>query len=174
MIKAMLSIKVLPAFLLCLALMAGCGGSDNDSQTNTAEANGNEVTAHAAPVTKAEFVKQASAICLAAKERASEEFSIYLEKNNVPSSGPGMAAKAQDVVNTVFGPVFELQVKKIRGLGAPREDVVEVSEILTAMQQGVERAKEEPLEFMQKETAMNQASKLVEAYGLPDCSNGKV
>lgn len=125
-------------------------------------------------MTKAAFIKQASAICLAAKERASEEFEIYLRENKVPPSGPGMVAKAQDVVDSVFGPVYELQVKKIRALGAPRADVAQVGEILTAMQRGVEKAKEEPLEFMRKGTSLNQASRLAEDYGLTACSNGNV
>jgi hypothetical protein len=159
-------IGIVPVLIACLVFVGGCGGGGSSA--------GAEVEAHAEAITKAEFVKQASLICLAAKERASEEFEIYLSQNKVPSAGPGMIAKANEVVDEIFGPVFELQVEKIRAIGAPADDVAQVSELLTAMQQGAEEAKEEPLQFIRKGTALNHASRLAEAYGLKACSNGNV
>lgn len=156
-------------FLFCLAVVAGCGGG-SDSQSDAAHQDDRVVTTHASAITKVQFIKKADAICDAAKERASEEFRSYLKKNKVPSSGPGMVAKAHDVVNTIIAPAFDLQVKKIGGLGAPRQDVTQVNEILAAMQKGVEKAEEAPLEFIQKGIAMNKASKLAKAYGLTSCS----
>jgi len=163
----------MPVALLYLAVVAGCGGGGPNPQTEVTHNSEGELTTRATAISKGKFVKEADAICEAARERASEEFQKYLKKNVVPSSGPGMLAKAHDVVNTVFVPVVELQVKKISDLGAPRKDVVQVNEILAAMQQGIERAKEQPLQFIRKETAMNQASKLAEAYGLDACGNGR-
>lgn len=170
--KAVSSKKVTPLFVLSLAVIAGCGGSGSESGTDMAQGSGAGVTTHATAITKVQFIEKADAICEAARERASEEFQNYLKSNTVPSSGPGMVAKAHDVVDTILVPALELQVKKIGGLGAPRQDVAEVNEILAAMQQGVKRAEEEPLEFIQNGTAMNQASKLAKAYGLTGCGGG--
>jgi hypothetical protein len=162
------------ALLALLALVAGCGGGSKDESHATAEQapNTGEITTHGKPLSRVEFIKQASAICEAAKERASEEFSTYIRQNTIPTSGPGMVAKAADVVNTVFGPDYELQIEKISGLGAPQGDKQRVDAILTAMQQGVERARQQPLQFIRHNTALNQASKLAAAYGLNACSSG--
>jgi hypothetical protein len=159
--------------LVCFAFMlGGCGEGGSNSQTDAANGENGDVTTHAAAITKAVFIKKADAICLAAKERASEEFQIYLRKNKVPSAGPGMVAKAHDVVDTILAPAFELQVEKISGLGAPPKDVTQVNEILVAMEQSVERMKEQPLQFIQKGTALNRVSRLAKGYGLTACASG--
>jgi hypothetical protein len=171
--KTVLSKRSTSLSLLCLAvILGGCGESGSDARTDAAHGHNGDITTHATGITKAIFVKKADAICLAARERSSEEFQIYLTKNQVPSAGPGMLAKAHDVVNTILAPALELQVKKISNLGAPATDVAQVNEILVAMEQGVERMKEQPLQFIQKGIALNRASKLAGAYGLTVCSNG--
>ncbi|HEY6550365.1 MAG TPA: hypothetical protein VIY71_04105 [Solirubrobacterales bacterium] len=155
----------------CLLIIAGCGDSSSDSSQATG--GGNNATTRVDPdvhPSKAEFVKQASAICVATKERASEEFATYIQKNTSPTSGPGVVAKATDAVNTVFSPVYQLQVERISALGAPQGDEQQINAILTAMQQGIERAKQQPLQFLRRNTALSQASKLAKAYGLPACS----
>ncbi len=167
-------VKALPLLLLCLALPS-CGGSGEGSATDTAQSPGQgQIAVHATAISKADFIKQASSICLAAKKRTSKEFETYLGENKVPSGGPGMIAKAEDVVETVFAPIYTSQITQIRALGAPRDDVKQVGAILTAMSEGIQQAKLEPLKFIQKGTALNKASKAVVAYGMPACSNGNV
>src|SRR4051794_18250168 len=146
--RAVLSKRSTSLSLFCLAVMlVGCGESGGDSRIDAAHERNKDVTTHAAAITKDIFIKKADAICLATRERASKEFQIYLTKNKVPSAGPGMVAKAHDVVDTILAPALELQAKKISSLGAPRKDVTQIDEILVAMKQSVERMKEQPLQF---------------------------
>src|SRR5262249_35908795 len=93
-----------------VVLSTGCGGggqSDTSQATTTAASNG---SGGGASSSKAEFVKQASAICTETKERSTAAFREYGEKNSVPSSGPGLEAKAADLVATVFVPIYEQQI----------------------------------------------------------------
>jgi hypothetical protein len=83
-----------------------------------------------------------------------------------------MIAKAQDVIRSVFEPVYELQIEKISKLGAPRGDRSEVTAILTAIQEGIERAKQEPLQFIRHASSFDHASRLATAYGLSACGTG--
>jgi hypothetical protein len=161
---------------LLIALAAGCGGGDGDSssQTSPADAANDVSESNAEPLSKAEFIKRASAICSATKQRSSVAFREYAEQNAVPSSGPGLATKAADLVETVFVPVYDKQIEEIGALGIPAGDEEEVGAMLTAMQRGVEDATQEPLAFIRQTAALNQASRLAVAYGLPACSNGNV
>ena len=148
------------ALLVLAGVAAGCGGSSDESQTTA--------------LTKAEFVKQANAICYETKERSAAAYKQYAQTNAVPSSGPGLTAKAADLVENVFIPIYDEQIEKISALGTPIGDEKEVDAILTAMQAGVEGAKREPLPFIRESAALNRASQLAVAYGLPECSNGSV
>jgi hypothetical protein len=154
------------AFLaLSAALGIGCGGGDEDGST---------VTVSSKVVPKAVFLKRANAICFAAHERTSKEFGEYISTNTIPSSGPGMIAKAEDVIATVFRPAYELQIEMIGKLGSPRGDRQQVETILTAMQDGIDQAGQEPLEFIRHESSFDHASRLAIAYGLGACGNGNV
>jgi hypothetical protein len=158
---------------LLLALAAGCGSNSGNASNSTTVGGESTVAAtHTGSLSKAEFTKKASAICVAAHERSAEEFAKYSSENNVPSSGPGLLAKASDVVAKIFVPVYELQIEKISALGAPGGDLQQVNSLLIAMQQGIEGAREHPLQFIRRSTAFNRASKLATAYGLPACGNG--
>lgn len=165
------SLGTLAVFLL-FAFAVGCGDSNDSAPESNASGGESAITAHPGSLSKAEFTKKASAICAAAHERSAAEFSKYVNENDVPASGPGLVAKASDVVAKVFVPVYELQIEKINALGAPKGDLQQVTTLLTAMQQGIERAKQHPLQFIRRSTAFGRASKLATAYGLPACGSG--
>lgn len=163
--------------LVALSLLAltfgGCGGSDN-GDSGAATTATPTVDSEAKPLTKAEFIKRASEFCEAAAERSSAEFGRYVKENAIPPSGPGMIAKAADAVETVFVPAYEKLIETISELGAPKGDEERINAILAAMQEGVYRAKQHPLQYIRHATAFNHASKLAIEYGLPACSNGNV
>lgn len=144
-------------FLLTVAA-AGCGGSNDEGQTTS--------------LTKAQFIKQANAICLQTKERSVTAFREYSQTHAVPSSGPGLAAKAADLIENIFIPIYDEQIEKIGALEAPSGDEEKVDAILAAMREGIEGARREPLPFIRESAALNHASQLAVAYGLPECSNG--
>jgi hypothetical protein len=172
-INTRLSLAAL-GFSLVLAL-GGCGGNDGGgSSQTTAQATSGSTESQAQPLSKAEFIKLGNAICIETKERSTIAYREYSRENTIPSSGPGLATKAADLISTAFAPIYEKQIEEIGALGTPNGDEEEVDAILSAMQQGVEGAKKQPLAFIRGATSLNRASKLAVAYGLTDCSNGNV
>jgi hypothetical protein len=169
---------VLFTLVLLLLLATGCGGSGDKGGEQTASqetaGSASDAQANAGPLSKTAFIKRASAICAQTKRRSSIAFREYAETNAVPSSGPGLATKATDLVETAFVPIYDQQIEEIGALGVPRGDEEEVGAILSAMRQGVEGATREPLAFIRQPAALDHASRLVVAYGLPACSNGNV
>jgi hypothetical protein len=163
--------------LAALTIFAGCGGGTDSSETTSAQTSSsrganNQGAKQGSTSLNASFVNKASAICVAAKERASQEFEEYIASNVIPSSGPGMTDKAKDVVDSVLAPVYELQIKRIEEIEVPQDDRIEVNAILDAMREGVERAKQQPLQFIRHGTAFSQSSKLATEYGLSACATG--
>ncbi|HWA52621.1 MAG TPA: hypothetical protein VG816_00465 [Solirubrobacterales bacterium] len=157
------------ALTLALALCAsGCGGSGQSetSATTTAATNGD------GSLSKAEFVKKASSICIETKERSSAAYRAYSQENSIPSSGPGLEAKAADLVESVFVPLYEKQINEIGALGAPAGERAQVEAMLVAMRQGLVAATRDPLAFIQSAAALDRASELATALGLSACGNG--
>jgi len=166
-----------PVFLVAFGLslllaLGGCGGSDGADTQKSAHAIADGTESQALPLSKAEFVKRASAICTETKERSAAGYREYSQENAVPSSGPGLAAKAAELIETVFVPIYGRQVEEIGALGVPKGDEKEVNAILAAMRKGIEGARKEPLAFIRGAASLNRASKLAVAYGLPACGNG--
>lgn len=156
--------------LSLLLALGGCGGSDQ----TTAEATTAGGEPQGQPLSKAEFVKRGNEICADTKERTTIAYREYSRENTVPSSGPGLVAKAADLIDSAFVPIYEKQIAEISALGAPKGDEETVDAILSAMRQGLEGAKKQPLAFIRRAASLNHASKLAVAYGLTDCSNGNV
>lgn len=163
------------ATALALVTAQGCGGSGGDStqsSTPTTANSGDSNPSQPSP-SKAQFIKGASKICIETKERSVIAYRKYSQENTIPSSGPGLAAKAADLVENVFAPIYDEQIEKIGALGAPPGDAQQVDAILASMRSGIEAAKRQPLSFIRSPAALDQASRLAVAYGLPACGNGR-
>jgi hypothetical protein len=159
------------AAMVALLFTAGCG-SNGDSQGSSPDGGGGsgEISVKTGSLSKADFVKQASAICEATSEKSRNGFVAYSQENKVPTSGPGLAAKASDFVNSVFAPIFQEQIDQITSLGAPSGDEEQVSALVNAMQQGLDDGKQQPLALINGGPFLDEAAKLATAYGLPACS----
>lgn len=134
--------------LVALSLAAGCGGDDDPSPT------------------KAEFTKQANAICKATVEEVQDGFAKLIQ-TSVPKSQENTVASA--FVDSTVAPAFQGQIDEIRALGAPEGDEQQVEAILVAMEDGLETSQEEPLVFIRTGSAFQQAQAKARAYGLSAC-----
>jgi len=149
--------------LVAMVFAVGCGSGDSQTtSTTSSQAN--------AELSKVEFVQRASTICKAAQERTTEEFGKYINENRIPTSGPGVTEKAADAFRIVFRPAIEKEIEVLGELEPPKSDQQSVNAILKAMNQGLEEAEKDPLEFIRTSSALTHASRLATAYGLPACS----
>ncbi len=131
--------------------VAGCGGG---GQSDTATAS----------ITKAEFVKSASAACAKIHGRAQAEFDALMEGKGGPASGLGALGK-----KFVIAPKQQ-EVKEFIALGLPSGGESQVKAIIAAFESGIKEAEQDPTAVAQNSTdAFGEPEKLAAEYGLKGC-----
>jgi hypothetical protein len=132
---------------VCALAAAGCGGSSDQ------------------PLTKAEFVKQGSAICKKAEERRGKIIAKLAEAFNPHGDVPAQQAK----VITASLPTYEDMKTELEELGPPKQEAKKVEELLRAMEKAAERASADPHTAIVSNVQFRQANKLAEEVGLKAC-----
>jgi hypothetical protein len=149
---AVVSVGVL-AMLLGLA---GCGGGNGDQSTT-------------ASISKATFIKDANAVCVKGEEKMHSDFVVFSnEKNDNPNPSK---AEYEEFIDRVVAPDSTRLIGEIRALGVPAGDEGRVEGMLAAVEEGLQKAKENP-EFVATRTneIFANATKIATAYGLPACA----
>lgn len=136
-------------FLVAALLIAGCGGDDETSA-----------------LTKAEFVKQANAIC---KEGRSEREELFKTFTAEVKSGDVSREDQESLVTVVLKPPLEKTIESLEGLGAPEGDEKQVEAITAAMKKGLEKAEANPLVALRTNIQFAESNNLSAKYGLTDC-----
>lgn len=149
-------IIALLAGALAIAIVAtGCGGGDDSGASSS--------------LTKAEFIKQADAICKKGGESVNEEVEDFAEENDFE---PNKATKEQqaELLTEVVAANIQSQAEEIDALGAPPGDEAQIEAMLAAVEEGVEKMESEPTLFLSKPTnPLAKGSELAEEYGLEVC-----
>jgi hypothetical protein len=155
-----MSSRIFAALIGALAIVlvaTGCGGGGDST----------EVTA--ASISKAQFIKQAEAICESGNKQLQIDFAAFL-KNNAGIEHPTEATYAE-LVNTVVAPDIEREVEELRELGAPSADLDQVQAMLDAREESVALAEEDPQAVTHNsEKVFAKASKLAKEYGMETCA----
>jgi hypothetical protein len=187
------------AAIVVVAALTGCGGGGGESGSTVAgEGTGTTTEGEAGTTTegktggssgkagstqgkpatptgglsKAEFVKQANAICEKGKKESLVKMAAYAKQHK----GAGQAGPAAivEAVKAVFIPGVESQIEEIRALGAPPGEEAKVEDFLAAMEDGVDTANEASgsnpsAAFSQ---SFKRSAKLAHEYGLDGCAYG--
>lgn len=133
--------------------VGGCGGGDDTTEAETT------TTA----LTKAEFVKQANAICAEGNKETDAIFESF-EKGEPK-------AEAETVIENEFVPSVQGQIDEIRALDAPEADEATVEEMLDLAQADLDRIAEEPGMVVSGEEVDQFAdfARVGHPYGLTEC-----
>jgi len=137
------------------ALIAGCGGGGDD----------NDTTASSGPVTKDAYITRADQICaqgtLTIGQAGREQFG---------SSQPTQDQAVQFGQDTVV-PSLEDTLTKLRALDPPPGDQAKTSAIYDALEQGIDKLKQDPGLFVEsgQSGAFERANGLAQAYGFQQC-----
>lgn len=141
-------------FLVALVL-AGCGGDDDSNE---------------ASISKAQFIKKADQVCKEANKRMEAAFVAFLEGNRDITRPDGPAVEG--LVGKILVPSIKREISELEALGTPDGDEDEIDEILTALEEGVETAEDNPKVVTgSADTVFGIASRLAEEYGLKICGS---
>lgn len=151
------SLVLLIGALAVAVVIVGCGGGGGGSSTATAS------------IGKAEFVKKANAICAKDEKKMHTDFAVFSSEHNdnpTPSRG-----EYEEFINQVLEPNMTRQINEIRGLGTPAGDEGGAEEIIAAVEEGLQKAKERPEEVTTHNAEIfAKAIQLATAYGLAACA----
>jgi hypothetical protein len=140
-------------FTATMLLAAGCGGDDEDS------------------LTKAEFVKNANAICTAGNEEINKGIESFIEERS-PGGKRLTDAQLTEGAEEVLLPSLRKQVEAIAALGTPSEDGEQAEEIVDGAEEALEEVEDEPALAAPQTGDRNpfaEVNEMAREYGLDVC-----
>ena len=161
--------------LLALAglslVVAGCGSSSSSSSTST---SGSTSSAAAAPaLTKTEYLTKGNAICRATQILRQQAFNAYAKAHHLNPNAPPTNAQATQVATTIVIPSIQGTINALKALVPPSSDQAQVTAMLAAAQQDIDRGKQDPVQMVTSTGTFARSSKLLHAYGLTSCAPKK-
>lgn len=132
-------------------LFAGCGGGDDETSS----------------LTKAQFVKQANALCKKAEEEKGKAIKALVAKLN-PKKQLTLAQK-ENLVVTVILPPYEQTTEDLKNLGAPEGDEEKLEAIIEAREEATKKTKADPSVAVTTVRDFEEANKLATKYGISNC-----
>jgi hypothetical protein len=139
------------------ALIAGCGGGAGDDNDTTAASTG--------PLSRDAYITRADQVCaqgtLTIGQAGRERFG---------SSQPTQDQAVQFGQDVVV-PSLEDTLTKLRALEPPPGDQATTNSIYDALEQGIDKLKQDPGLFVQSGSggAFDQANRLAQEYGFKQC-----
>ena len=147
---------VLLLFIAAVALAASSCGEDGGTADTTAA------------ISKAQFTKQANAICAKANQevtKISEDFA----KENLSEEKRPTTAQITELAKLAL-PTISRQVEELRALDVPAGEEKEVDAILSAAEEAVAKGEQEPIAiYGANGGAFAKANRLAIDYGLDKC-----
>ncbi|HET9199096.1 MAG TPA: hypothetical protein VFN92_12695 [Solirubrobacterales bacterium] len=149
------SLAALALLVALAALVTGCGGGDETTDSATVA------------LTKAEFIKQGDAICKQGNEQSEEEAEEFAEENGFTLE-KASDEELEEAVAEVLVPSLSQQAEEIGALGAPEGDEEKVEEIVVSLEGAAEEIEEDPGLVFEGEV-LEEPEKLAQGYGFKVC-----
>jgi hypothetical protein len=145
---------VLIGVMASTAFALGCGGTGEESSS--------------APLTKAQFIKQADRICAkSTKERNAAALSFMEE---LPEGSAEAGSHLDEGLKQVVAPLMDREARELAALIAPEEDAAKVSRMIGNLSNASSDIAEEGSKGLRGSTLSTFESE-ASAYGLKICSN---
>jgi hypothetical protein len=143
--------SILGVAVVALALLvSGCGGSDDEPEA----------------LSKAQFVKQASAIC----QEGEKERGKLVEEFGQKAAGKKITVEDQEELVLAALPTYEKTTTGLSELGAPEKDEEKVAAIIEAREEAVENVESNPGTAVVGSIPFKKANDLAKDYGLTACT----
>jgi hypothetical protein len=147
-------LAILMLLAISSAAIAGCGDGGDDTGT--------------ASLTKAEYVKQANAICEKVQREMEAKFAEFVKRENAGHGAADPKAFKEEVANVAI-PGLEKQIEELSALPAPAGEEEEVELILERQEESLEKVEEDPT-FRTSGGLYEELNKPASDYGLSECA----
>jgi uncharacterized protein YcfL len=145
MLKMLLALAALAALML-----VGCGGGDETTS-----------------LTRAQFVKQANAICKAQEERRENIIRKAIAGQDQTKLLP-LAQREEIVIETVAP--YESMAEEMSSLATPEGDEPKVEKIIQEMEKAAKSVRSDPATALGSTSQFQEANNLTTRYGLTECA----
>ena len=152
-LAALLAALAIAAFAV---FAAGCGDSDDDGTTDSG-----------ASLTKAEFVKQANAICAANNKEIDAEFEEFAEDNNLSKNKPPTPEQLEQAADDFLLPIVNDQIDELREIEPPEAQAGAFEALLDEAEAEAEKLEDDPSTL--DEQSFVKVNKRARALGLEAC-----
>jgi len=146
--------------LIAAAILAGCGSDSGPNASATDEAS--------APLSKAQFVKQAEEICEKGVKKKDEAVSKGLEELAATAQGAPTAQESAKLVEDAVLPWYSKVVNDLTQLGAPKGDEAKVEKMMGEYETALKAVEAEPVKAT-KSNPFASADEAAKAYGIENC-----
>ena len=150
LIRATLAAALLVA---AMALLSSCGSGDDGSATASE------------PLTKAQFIKQASAICASEETRKKEAIESAREGG---IAGANKKELAQLVADAIL-PLYEEMIGEMAALNPPVKDEATVNHIIDQYEKTLKEAEAKPSVLVVNDIFL-KPNLVAEKYGVKNCT----
>jgi hypothetical protein len=140
-------------------LTGGCGGSDGGSSTG---------------LSKAQFVKQANAICGSSRTNILKELGLYLQKHK--NSKESEDEIFTDAVQAIYVPEVEEELTKLRALHPPEADKATIAAMINGQQKALDAIGKQKSIHEGRfgvEVFFDRAGQVAREYGISQCANNE-
>ena len=154
--RGMIAIAV--ALTVAALVVTGCGGRSDSSSTATGS------------ISKAAFIKKADAVCQKGTERMQRAILVFL-KQHKDVQRPNKA-QSEKLVGTAIVPSVKTELEELKALDAPEGDEERVDAIISALEEGLETAEDNPEAVVASSDAVFGISgRLAGEYGAEVCGS---
>jgi ABC-type uncharacterized transport system auxiliary subunit len=155
-----IAVLAVVALLAVAAIVAGCG---SDSSTSAAAAEESS-----APLTKKQFVSQASQICVQGLKEKDAAVSSALKELASEAKGAPTSQQVGKMVEENVIPAYDKLVEQLSGLGAPKGDEGKVKKMVGEFEAALRTTEAEPAQATKK-NPFEGADEAARSYGLETC-----
>ena len=148
-------IALIAALAALAIVVAGCGDSDDDG-TDSGEA-----------LTKAEFVKQAEAVCAANNKEIDAEFEKFSEENNLSKKKAPTQEQLEEAADDFLLPIVNDQIDELREIEPPEAQAGAFEALLDEAEAEVEKLEDDPSTL--EEQSFVKVNERARALGLEAC-----
>lgn len=168
----MLSGRLTALLIVALAIAAavsGCGGGGNDSGGGS----GDDGDATASSISKAEFIKEADAICTQGGKRTQADFVAFLNEKAIPEGGEPTTEQWEEMGTKIIVPALEEQAEEVRQLGFPAGDEDQIEAFLGGVDEAIEKIEGNPKLAKSADKLLTDAHQAIAGYGFKVCGPEK-